>query len=129
MTGFARRARVRVMLATGLHGGETLGLHWADVDLEARQLRVRWTSPRTSAGLTLGDPTTEWSRRTFPLPTAAADALRAQRKMQLLDRLAAGPLWKETDLVFASEVGTGLEPRNVLRRWVSPLEWCNSASA
>jgi integrase len=32
----------RLMLATGLRRGEALALHWADVDLDAGQLPVRW---------------------------------------------------------------------------------------
>jgi integrase len=36
------------MLATGLRRGEALGLHWRDVHLDARMLRVRWTLTRTS---------------------------------------------------------------------------------
>src|SRR3954470_17071395 len=38
----------RLMLATGLRRGEALGLHWRDVHLDARMLRVRWTLTRTS---------------------------------------------------------------------------------
>ncbi|MEW1959957.1 site-specific integrase [Kineococcus sp. NPDC059986] len=108
---------VRLLLATGLRRGEGLGLHWEDVDLEARTLRVRWTLSRTSEGLVLGPPKTEKSRRTIPLPTAAVDALRTQRRAQAAERLAAGEAWSDQDLVFTTEVGGPLEPRNVLRRF------------
>jgi integrase len=52
-----------------------------------------------------------------PLPHAAVDALRAHRKRQRQEQLAAGPLWQKTGLVFTTEIGTPLEPRNVLRRF------------
>src|SRR3712207_5690235 len=64
-------ALYRVMLATGLRRGEALGLHWSDVDLHAAVLRGRWTLSRTSAGLELGEPKTDKSRRTVPLPVPA----------------------------------------------------------
>lgn len=113
---------VRLMLATGLRRGEALGLHWRDVDLDAGSLRVRWTLSRTSAGLCLGEPKTEQSRRTIPLPSAAVAVLRTHRATQLAERLAAGPSWTDSDLVFATEVGTPLEPRNVLRRFTTVAE-------
>jgi len=43
------------------------------------------------------------------------DALRAQRVHQLEDRLAAGPLWQDTGLVFTSGSGRPLDERNVTR--------------
>jgi integrase len=58
----------RLMLATGLRRGEALALHWSDIDLDRAMLRVRWTLTRTSKGLQLGEPKTEKSRRTVPLP-------------------------------------------------------------
>ncbi len=120
--GHRLEAMYRLMLATGLRRGEALGLHWQDVDLEAAVLRVRWTLSRTSSGLELGEPKTEKSRRTVPLPRSAVAALREHRKRQTEERLTAGPVWERTGLVFTSEVGTALEPRNVLRRFEAIAE-------
>lgn len=108
---------VRLLLATGLRRGEALGLHWADVDLERKFLRVRWTLTRTSAGLTLGEPKTEKSRRIVPLPGSAIELLRRHSVRQAEERSRAGDAWVEQDLVFTTEVGTPLEPRNALRRF------------
>src|SRR5947209_20135261 len=101
----------------GLRRGEAPALHWSDVDLDDAVLRVRWTLSRTSAGLELGEPKTEKSRRTVPLPHAATAAMRDHRKRQAAEQLAAGQLWQRTGLVFTSEIGTPLQPRNVLRRF------------
>lgn len=38
-------------------------------------------------------------------------ALRNHRRRQLEERLAAGSLWHDGDLVFATGIGTPLEPR------------------
>ncbi len=107
----------RVMLATGLRRGEALGLHWSDVDLDARLLRVRWTLSRTSQGLQLDEPKTDKSRRTVPLPRSAIEALRTHRTRQLEEQHTAAGAWQEHGLVFTTEIGTPLEPRNVLRRF------------
>ncbi|MEX5717823.1 site-specific integrase [Geodermatophilus maliterrae] len=112
----------RVMLATGLRRGEALALHWRDVDLDAAVIRVRWTLSRTSAGPGLGLPKTEKSRRTVPLPVPAVETLRAHRKRQAAEQLAAGSLWQASGLVFTSEIGTPLEPRNALRRFEALAE-------
>jgi integrase len=107
----------RVMLATGLRRGEALVLHWSDVDLDAGLLRVRWTLSRTSKGLQLDEPKTDRSRRTVPLPRSAIEALRAHRTRQAEEQLAAADAWLDNGLVFTTEIGTPLEPRNVLRRF------------
>jgi integrase len=112
----------RLMLATGLRRGEALGLHWRDVDLNAGMLRVRWTLTRTSRGLQLGEPKTDSSRRTVPLPCSAVETLKAHRTRQEDERRTAEDTWREHGLVFTTEIGTPLEPRNVLRRFEALAE-------
>jgi integrase len=41
--------------------------------------------------------------------------LAAHRERQAQERLAAADYWLDQDLVFATEIGTPLEPRSVLR--------------
>jgi hypothetical protein len=48
----------------------------------------------------------EKSRRTLAIPQNAVTALREHRKWQTQARLAAGPLWQDTGLVFTTSVGT-----------------------
>jgi len=57
----------------------------------------------------------EKSRRTLELPQKAADALREHHKRQAVDRLAAGGLWQDDNLVFYSPTGTALDAANVRR--------------
>ena len=70
---------------------------------------------RVAVRRTTGDTNTRRSRRTLALPGRCIDALRAQRVQQAADRLAAGPLWKESGLVFTTAVGTQMDPANVCR--------------
>ena len=106
-------------VATGLRQGELLALRWSDVDLDAGALVVRHTLQRGTREL--AEPKTDRARRAVPLPRAVADALRQHRQQQRLERVATGRRWKDADHVFASAVGTPLEPRNVLRAFHAAL--------
>ncbi len=115
-----------VALALGLRRGEALGLRWCDVDFEKSTIHVCGSLLRIGKGSTLQrlDTKTEESNRTIRLPKPLMNALRTHRKRQLEERLKAGTAWKgnEWDLVFTSEVGTGIEPRNLNRQLVGLLE-------
>ena len=64
-----------------------------------------------------GDTKTPKSRRTLALPRKCVEALREHRVRQAEDRLAAGPLWQDHGLVFASAVGTPMDDHNVRRQF------------
>lgn len=103
-----------VALSLGLRQGETLGLRWAEVDLDGRTLTVGAALQRVPGrGLVLVEPKTKTSRRKIPLPRVCVAALREHRVRQLQERLLAGSLWVETGLVFTTMVGTGLESGKV----------------
>jgi integrase len=96
-----------------------LGLRWSDVDLDAKTLSVRQNLVRAGGKLQVQAPKTRRSRRTLPLPAPALAALKAQRTRQASDRLAAGSSWADNDLVFATSLGTPIEPRNLARHFYS----------
>jgi integrase len=115
---------IYVALGASLRRGEVLGLHWEDVDLDARTLTVRRRVNRVGKGVGLivrEGAKSDSGVRTVVLPQLVIQALRAHRKRQLQDRLAAGERWKGPDypegkatgFIFTSEVGTVLEPRKV----------------
>lgn len=106
-------------LSAGLRRGELLGLRWADVDLDGGELHVRQAVQRVGGELRFTEPKTRHSRRTIPLPAIAVDALREHKARQAADRLAAGPGWRDSGLVFTTATGTGIEPRNLNRHWYS----------
>lgn len=104
-----------VALALGLRRGEALGLRWGDVAFERGTLRVERSLQRVGGALRLTEPKTSRSRRTIALPAPAASSLRAHRARQLEERLQAGSEWQDDDLVFTTQFGTPLDPRNVSR--------------
>lgn len=114
---------IAVAVLTGLRRGELLGLKWENVDLERGEIsivrslqRVRWQ------GLVAVPPKTDTSRRLVPLPPQAVEALREQRRRQLLARLKAGPLWNEGGWVFTTALGNPIQPSDVSRRFPRLLE-------
>ena len=96
-------------------------MRWADVDLEARTLRVTQAPQRVGGKLRFVEPKSAQSRRTLPLPVALVAALDAHRERQGQERLAAGSRWRESGLVFTSSLGTPVKPRNATRSFKALL--------
>jgi integrase len=95
--------------------GEALGLAWRHVNLTAGTLKVAATLGRVGDELLITEPKTERSRRTVPLAPAVVSLLKTQRATQAAERLHAGEHWTDTGLVFSTEFGGPVDPRNVLR--------------
>ncbi len=105
-TGDRSEALYVIAVTTGMRQGELLGLHWRDVDLDRSVLSVTCTLQRvTGQGLVLQEPKTLRSRRQVGLGRTAVEAIRRRRTNQRAERLHAGPLWKETNLVFTTQLG------------------------
>lgn len=98
-----------------------LGLCWKDVDMEGGRLQVVATLQRTHEGLIMSEPKTARSRRQVILADMARDALHQHRVAQLEERLKAGPLWEDNDLVFPNDIGRPMDAGNILRRSFWPL--------
>jgi integrase len=123
--GTRLEAYIILSLLTGLRTEEIRALRWdhvvawvggqwqpvAEAGFAREELAVFvWRADRAG-----GDTKTPKSRRTLALPRRCAAALREHRVRQAEDRLVAGPLWQDNDLVFASQVGTPMDDHNVRR--------------
>jgi integrase len=111
------RALWVLALHTGLRRGELLGLRWGDVDLDRAVLHVRRSLVQSGGVMGFQEPKTSSGRRTIALDPPCVAALREQRARQAEHRLRMGSLWQDHDQVFATELGTPLEPSNVDRRF------------
>ncbi|HET9301244.1 MAG TPA: tyrosine-type recombinase/integrase [Propionibacteriaceae bacterium] len=104
-----------LLVNTGLRRGEALALHWSDIDLDAKLLRVRGTLARVAGELVVTETKTPRSRRVIPLSPTAERLLRDVRANQRVERLRAGSMWQSTPYVFTTELGEPCDSRNALR--------------
>ncbi len=104
-----------LIASTGLRKGEALALSWDAVDLTAGVLRVAATISRVSGRLVITEPKTVRSRRTVPLHPAVVSMLRKHKAAQAAERLRAANQWQNSGLVFTTELGGPVDPRNLLR--------------
>jgi integrase len=106
-------ALYRLIALRGLRRGEAVGLRWKDVDLTAGTAGVHWQITQLGWEPVQGRPKTEASDRTIALDEDTVTALRAHRKRQATERLAAGEAWTDSGFVFTDEVGAPLHPQQV----------------
>ena len=100
----------RLAMFCGLRRDEFTGLAWAEVDFDEGVLWVRETGG--------GDgPKSESGMRSVPVPDRALAVLRGWRRQQAAERLAWGPAWTDTGLVFTHEDGTALSGQWISRRF------------
>jgi integrase len=105
----------RLLAATGMRRGEALGLRWSDVDLTKSRLTVNRALTVVDSALVWSSPKTARSRRSLSLDPETVAVLRAHRKRQAEERLAAGPAWSENNLVFCTELGEPQHPDRFTR--------------
>ena len=111
-------AYVVLCLLTGIRAEEAKALTWEHVDLNGDQAAVPPVPPHVAVWRSVrahGDTKTEKSKRTLRLPERAVAALRVHLIQQADQRLLAGELWQDRDLVFCTSVGTPLDAANVRR--------------
>ncbi|WP_433361957.1 tyrosine-type recombinase/integrase [Actinoplanes sp. CA-142083] len=125
-----RRVLWLTMLALGPRRGEALGMRWSLTDLDKattrlhkqiRRVRDAEANPETGrrrGRLVEKQLKTSESRATLSLPAALVELLREHRREQVAARLAAR-VWLDPDLIFATRVGTPIEPRGVNRAWAA----------
>lgn len=110
LEGHRDYALVYTAIYTGMRRGELLAIRWSDVELEAGVITVEQGLVITRRGVEFSQPKTVGSRRSVPIPKSVCDVLKRHRKEQLQQRLAAGPTWHDSDLVFASPDGRPQNP-------------------
>ncbi len=111
------RGAWHVAANTGMRRGEVLGLRWDDLDLDAGRLAVRQTFVSIKYKITPSTPKTNNGRRSLTLDPLTVAVLRQHRARQLREKLAAGSLYIDSDLVFAREDGTPLHPDQFTQRF------------
>jgi integrase len=101
---------------TGMRRGEVAGLRWPDVDLEAGRVSPQRPRVVVNNEVVVSEPKTAKGRRSLALDPATIAALREHRTRQLEQRLAVGPRWQDSGLVFTWPEGRPIHPER-FSRW------------
>ena len=114
-------ALYHLAVSTGMRMGELLGLKWEDLDKEQAALHIQRQLTRLHGiGLRLMPPKTKAATRRIDLGQQSLEVLKQHQERQFQDMATAGDRWEENDLIFASTIGTFINPSN-LRREFKPL--------
>jgi integrase len=102
--------------------GEIAGLRWADVDLDAKTLKV-WRTRVSAAGKAVDqeDAKSADSERTLPLPDPLQAELKAARKRQAAEKLAIGAAYADLDYVVWNEAGVPYHPDTLSKMWTKAI--------
>jgi len=119
-----------LLLSTGIRIGELLALTWDNVDLDNTIIKITQNLQRvkifddvskTKTKLIFGTPKTDKGRRIIPLLDDVASLLKEHKEKQYEELSVLGLSDKNT-LVFCSEIGTVIEPRNFTRTFKGLLK-------
>ena len=101
------------MFSLGLRVGEALGLKWADIDLQTRELRVLQQAKIVRNKVQMGVLKSASSKRKLLLSSDLIAMLEAHKWKQDAAKTILGNSWTDTNLVFCSNVGTPRDRHNV----------------
>jgi integrase len=114
--GSRMEAILHLAVATGMRQMELLGLKWTDLDWVKQTLRIERQLERSdSENIRFSPPKTKRGKRTISLGDQTIEVLQRCNEIQNEQRKAAGENWKETGLMFTTNVGTPICFRNLLR--------------
>jgi integrase len=99
----------RLAAYTGGRRGEILHLRWADVDLDAAEIRFEGSTGVVD-GKRIEGSTKGGRSRVVGIDQGTIQVVEKHRLAQEADRSLAGPEWVESDLVFTSQLGQVIHP-------------------
>ena len=106
-----------MLVTTGLRRGEALGLRWSDIDFDRKTLTVLQAIAALYGAPVIQAPKTTAGVRPVRMPAVLVEQLERHRARQQDVRSAAGDLWEANDLVFATQIGTPINPNNLTRSY------------
>lgn len=126
----------RLALATGRRRGELCALTWDAVDLQAATITVRASATQVGKEVVTTD-TKSSEVRIVAIDPATTRALKALRKQQAQERLAAGDAWKadggtkgsSSQLLFTWQDGSPVLPDYLSKEFVSEVARVAGADA
>ncbi|WP_141578738.1 tyrosine-type recombinase/integrase [Actinomadura sp. WMMA1423] len=110
-------AQFHLIAFRGLRRGESCGLRWSDLDLNAGTAAIRWQITQIGPDTFEGKPKSEAGEATISLDSTTVKELRAHKARQNTERLAAGETWTETGFVFTTPTGQPVNPNDVTEQF------------
>lgn len=112
----------RLVLLRGLRRGEGIGLRWRDIDLDAGVIQIRHAITLDAGVVRFGPVKTKKSRRDISIDPVTVALLKAIKKRQAAEKLAAAEAWGDPKLgdlglVFAEADGAVPYPNAVSKGW------------
>lgn len=94
-----------ISLFCGLRKGETLALHWSDIDFENKLIHISKSVSKSETGVTYKDPKTSSSKRIVPMPDDVISLLKKYKSEYLQLKMSMGDAWYGTDNLFTQSDG------------------------
>ncbi len=105
---------MRFIAGTGCRKGEALALSWDDL-LGNDQARIAHNLARVNGQIIIKAPKTKASLRTIDILPPADQGLELASALQAADRAASRHWSNPRNLIFTTESGEPIDPRNALR--------------
>lgn len=107
------------LLLLGLRKGEALGLAWRDLDWKAGTIKITQQVQLINKQVVISPTTKTEDRRVLPVPPGLLVRFRRAWEDRQIERKFHGEAWKEHGLIFPSEQGTPIQPRNFNRAFTA----------
>lgn len=93
-------------LYCGFRKGETLAIHWDDIDFVKREISITKSVGKVENGVAYKNPKTATSIRTVQFPAKVLPLLKQYRKEYNLKKFQMGDAWKGKGNIFIQADGT-----------------------
>lgn len=94
-----------ISLFCGLRKGETLALHWSDIDFENKLIHISKSVSKSETDVTYKDPKTSYSKRIVPMPDDVISLLKKYKSEYLPLKMSMGDAWHGADNLFTQSDG------------------------
>jgi len=102
---FQLKVLYHIALCCGLRRNEMLALHWDDIDLDQKTIRVSKALESTQSGVEYKEPKTKSSIRTISIPDAIIPILKQYRNDYSKLKLSLGTAWRGHGNIFTQSDG------------------------